>query len=495
TTRSLCRGVAAAALALGAGTPAAAQLPFTFTVRAAEVQPGAPGLQSFALAEADSLWLLVGGRRNGFHLTSSRQSTFPSQWANDSLYVVDVAGARTWRAPLPARYRFLLRVNNMQYYQEGDTLYFVGGYGSNCDTDDRTCYQTYPNLTAIHVPSVVRGVQARDARAIEAGITTVQDERMRVTGGGLRKIGDTYYLVLGQNYDSIYKGAYTGKYTHQVRTFRIGRSADGAPSILDYRAYVDPRGRDSASQWHRRDLNVVETVEPGGSVGIAVYGGVFTPNGGAWVNPMYVSDPPGADQATVSVDQRFAMRMSQYECAQVLMYDPVSRTMYTTLLGGISLWYYPEGTNRLVRSSGDNFLPWIQAITTLARDRNGVTTEVVQPASMQMPARLGANAVFVPARNLATWHGTHEVLDYSELPGGDRVLVGWMYGGIRATADQASQITPTDANDTVYEVWLNRPPQPSRRRRASWDVGPSSGPLNALAAEAGFTRRRRGLFR
>ncbi|HEX6912779.1 MAG TPA: hypothetical protein VF142_20395, partial [Longimicrobium sp.] len=396
TTRSLRRALGAALLALAAGAPAAAQLPFSFTVREAATQPGAPALQSFAIGQADGLWLLVGGRRNGFHRTSDRESTFPSAWANDSLYVVDVARGRTWSAPLPPQYRMLLRVNNMQHAQEGNTLYVVGGYGSSCDTDDRTCYQTYPNLTAIDVPAVIRGVQARDAGAIAAGIVTVQDERMRVTGGGLKMIGDMFYLVFGQNYDSIYKGGYTGKYTEQVRSFHIA-NVGGVVQIQNYRAYSDPGGGGPASQWHRRDLNVVETVYADGNPGIAVYGGVFTPNGGAWLNPMYIAS--GAGSASITLDPQFAMRMSPYECAQVLMYDPGSRTMYTTLLGGITFWYY-DPAGRLVQSSVDNWMPWTAAITTLARAPNGATREVVQPATMQMPQRMGGNAVFVPAGNL-----------------------------------------------------------------------------------------------
>lgn len=454
STRFLCRALGAAALALAAGAPAAAQLPFSFTVREAATQPGAPALQSFAIGRADGLWLLVGGRRNGFHRTSDRESTFPSAWANDSLYVVDVAAGRTWSAPLPPQYRMLLRVNNMQHTQEGSTLYVIGGYGSNCDTDDRTCYQTYPNLTAIDVPAVIRGVQARDAGAIAAGIVTIQDERMRVTGGGLKMIGDTFYLVFGQNYDSIYKGGYTGKYTEQVRSFHIA-NVGGVVQIQNYRAYGDPGGGGPASQWHRRDLNVVETVYADGNPGIAVYGGVFTPQGGAWLNPMYIAS--GAGSASITLDQQFAMRMSPYECAQVLMYDPASRTMYTTLLGGITFWYYDQA-GQLVQSSIDNWMPWTAAITTLARAPNGATREVVQPATMQMPQRMGGNAVFVPAPGLATWAGTHEVLDYGRLPAGDRVLVGWMYGGIWSTADQASEFNPTFANAKVYEVWMNRTP-------------------------------------
>ena len=59
--------------------------------------------------------------------------------------------------------------------------------------------------------------------------------------------------------------------------------------------------------------------------------------------------------------------------------------------------------------------------------------------------------------------GTHEVIDYSRLPAGDSVRVGWMYGGIFATADQSSEFDPTFASDRIYEVWLHRRPALARR--------------------------------
>ena len=64
TRTTLRRALFAAALALTAA-PAAAQLPFHFTVREAARQPGAPALQSLAIAEHGGLWLLVGGRGRG----------------------------------------------------------------------------------------------------------------------------------------------------------------------------------------------------------------------------------------------------------------------------------------------------------------------------------------------------------------------------------------------------------------------------------------------
>lgn len=456
------RALAAAALAAAAALPAAAQtdLPFTFSVREIAAPPGTPKLHSFAMGRIGDDWVLIGGRRNGFHRTSTRESTFPTATANDSIYVVDVAANRTIAAPLPARLRTILRVSNTNYVQDGEHLYIVGGYGSTCDSDDASCYQTYPNLSTINLVSLITLMKQGSFEILDQTMSTVVDERMRVTGGALKKIGDRFYLVMGHNYNSIYKGGVTGIYTDQVRTFRL--SSPFAPTILDYQAYGDSSGGGPTSQWHRRDLNVVETVQLGGGHGLAIYGGVFTPTSGAWLNPMYMTLPAGGGTPTFVVDNAFSMKMSQYECAHVVMHDPGTGAMYTTLLGGISGWYYDAG-GALVQGGLNNSLPWTGTITTLARYADGSTREVVQPAGQGLPGRRGANAVFVSAPGIPMVAGTHAVIDYRGLAAGDSVMVGWMYGGIFATADQSSELDPTFASDKIYEVWMHRRPALARR--------------------------------
>lgn len=458
------RALAAATLFVAAAGPVAAQTPppFTFSVREVAAPPGTPKLQSFAIGRTGTDWVLIGGRRNGFHRTSTRESTFPTATANDSVYVLDMAAGRTYSARLPTGFNSILRVSNTEYVQDGDYLYVAGGYGSTCDDDRPECYQTYPNLTRIGLSSLASAVKQGQPLNTPGILATTQSDDVRVTGGALRKIGDTFYLVMGHNYYSVYKGGVTGIYTDQVRTFTV-TSAATAIAIANYRAYGDPAGGGPTSQWHRRDLNVVETVEPGGGHGLAIYGGVFTPTSGAWVNPMYVTVPAGGGPPSFTVDSAFSMKMSPYECAHVVMYDSATRTMYTTLLGGISGWYY-DSSGVLVPGGITNNMPWTGTITTLSRAADGSTRETVQPASQGLPGRRGGNAAFV-ADSVAMVAGTHDVIDYSRLPPGDSVRVGWMYGGIFAAADQASEMNPTWASDKIYEVWLHRSPGPAQRER------------------------------
>lgn len=442
-------------------TRSSAQIPYQLVVQPSPKQ-AAPGLQSFSLGQHDGVWLLIGGRRNGFHRTSARESTFPSRYANDSVYAINPITGDRWSMPLPAALRDRLRVSNAASLDDNGILYILGGYGSTCDDDKPTCYQTFPSLTAINVQQGIAAVRANNQIRFASFIATLDDPRMRVAGGALRRLGSDFYLLFGQNYDAIYKGGYTGAYTEQIRRFtiKLGGAIVNQPgrstiSVGSYQAYDDPISAGASSEYHRRDLNVTEAVHPGGRLGLSVFGGVFTPRGLSWVHPIFVDPTPASAAPSIVVIKGFTQKMSAYDCARALFYDPARKVMYISLLGGISLYYY-DSTGTIHGSSPANSMPFINSITTIAQDNIGAFNEVTQSVSMSLPKLLGANAEFVPLPTLARIQGTHDVIDLSRLPTGPRVLVGHLYGGIVATASQASEFNPTFANDTLYDVLLVR---------------------------------------
>lgn len=456
--RKIMSGVTMIALMVGAlvSTVTAQTIPYQIAVRPSARQ-AVPGVQSFALGTSNGLWLVMGGRRNGFHRTSSSESTFPSTFANDSAFVIDPLSNNQWSMQLPASLRDRLSVTNSVAMQDSGILYMIGGYGSTCDNDQPSCYQTYPALTAVNVQQAISAVQRNDTVSFKKYIAVLSDERFRVAGGGMSKLGDDFYLVFGQNYDSIYKGGYTGKYTEQIRRFElslrgaiIGQSGASGVSVTSYKAYSDPQGGGPASQYHRRDLNVMEFVESTWNPGIAVFGGVFTPQGSAWQQPIFLTASSG--DPTIYVDS-FTQRMSLYECARVLAFDSSTSTMYFTFLGGISAYFYDSnGVQRI--DPINNPLPFISSITTVARLPNQTDVEVTQPLNASLPKLLGSNAQFIPLPSIPRFAGTSDVIDLKSLGGGQEVLIGHMYGGILATASQSSQFNPTFANDVLYDVFL-----------------------------------------
>ena len=130
--------------------------PFNISIESLNVS-GLSGLQSFAFGQDSGKWLIVGGRLDGLH---RRQpwAAFDIAGHNNQLIVVDPITQQKWSAPLtslPVAIQEHLSSTNMEFYQEGDYLYCVGGYGYSAAGADHT---TFANLTAIKVSDVIYGV-------------------------------------------------------------------------------------------------------------------------------------------------------------------------------------------------------------------------------------------------------------------------------------------------------------------------------------------------
>jgi hypothetical protein len=121
----------------------ARNVPYTLKVVpiSTSATPNLPGLQSADFAQSpptaahpNGLWLVFGGRTNGLHsFTPSGVTNFPPDLQNEDIYVIDPANWRVWSMPwsqsgVPASAYNSLTSADQEFYQEGDTLYTVGGY-------------------------------------------------------------------------------------------------------------------------------------------------------------------------------------------------------------------------------------------------------------------------------------------------------------------------------------------------------------------------------
>ena len=424
------------------------KMPYSISVSKSETQPtNAIPVQSAAHAFDGKYLMMVGGRIQGFHGTANATGVFDSKYSNDKISILNPQTGDFKSMDLPKDYKTFLMSTNMEYYYDGTYMLCVGGYGAYCTTCTPEQFRTFPRLTAIDFSKAVSAIEANDATALASSMVSIEDERFRVTGGGLEKMGDDYYLVFGQDYDTIYIGGITGKYTEQVRKFKldIGETI----TVSDYKVYKDASASGVESQYHRRDLNVCSAIRPDGSDGISVFGGVFTKNDGGWVYPIMID---GERETTVEVVKTMEQKLSQYECAVVSLYDPTSQNMFHTLLGGISYYFYDGGV--LKPSTIDNWLPFTSSITTIVHGPDQLE-EFPQPETESLPALLGSDAAFIPNPDLAFASGSDIILDLSKI-GTGKTKVGWMYGGIEASAAQSSEFNPTSASSTLYDVWLTR---------------------------------------
>lgn len=454
--------------------PAYAGLPFTLTVEDVTTQfRGAPRIQSFSFAQWKGLWIFVGGRTAGYHATGGAEADFLRAHANRNVWVVDPASepARVYSADLASLpdsmtvVRDQLSSTAQMSFQDGDTFYVGGGYGQNSSGH----WLTYPVLTLIDLPTLVDGV--KQGRVPAAAIRFVETPLVQSTGGEMLRLADGFmYVVMGHNFTGSYtafqgqgeknRPAVSQEYLEEIRKLRIDAAPGKPPLVTLVEAFRDP------AQFHRRDLNVVRYASKEG-VGIAAFGGVFTPEQLGWTHPVYL--PSGGSPR---VDKSFEQKMNGYTCASMLLYDSSRETMYTTFFGGISRHYFDVATSKFVahpmvgtRSDAVYLdgLQWSDQVSTIAKTPAG-TTEFVQP--VLLPSFLGSDAVFVPSPGLPRVKDSTEIIDIVGMTG-KRVLVGHIYGGIRASPYRFpytrsspaynSGTVPTKASDLVLKVWLELP--------------------------------------
>ncbi len=400
--------------------------------------PSLPSIQSAVYAQANGLWLLFGGRTNGLH-NFNPTGNFPPQDQNNDIIVIDPATGRTWIEPwsavgIPASVAVSLSSSNQEFYQTGNQLYTVGGYSQNPITNQ---YQTYDSLTSINVSGLINAIVSGTSGA--AFVRQARDPRLQVTGGEMAAIGGRTYLMMGQLYNGEYTFPPTATqvYSDEIRSFRI-INTPRLLTIVNFQSQRDP------VNFRRRDYNQDPFVFPNGQPGLAVYGGVFTVAGGAFLNPILIG-PKGFAR----VDTNYQQFFTQYNAARVALFDSRSRTMDTILMGGISLYHYDFTTGTL---SSDPDLPFDNDVTTLAWRANGSIQEYMMPSQLPGPPDLlGAEAAFFTSPGVPQF--ANGVIRLAQLHG--PTTLGYLFGGIESmVAETSNPFTQTAASNMMFRVTL-----------------------------------------
>lgn len=400
---------------------------------------GLVGLQSFAVGQYDGKWLLIGGRLDGLHIRQPFAS-FDIAGHNTQLIVVDPETLQKWSTSLtslPISIQEQLQSTNMEFYQNEDYLYLVGGYGYSATIAD---YTTFDKLTAVNVPSTINAII--NNTSITDHFRQITDDQFQVTGGGLDKINNTYYLVGGQKFLGRYNPmgpdhgpGFIQEYTNQIRKFQI--SDDGNTITIDHLPSLT-----DAINLHRRDYNETAQIFPDGAEGLTAFSGVFQTS----VNFPYLNCV-NIDSTGYNVNNDFSQYFNHYHCANVPLYSATHNEMHTVFFGGIAQYY--ENLGIIIQ---DDNVPFVKTIARVTRDSEGNMVEYKLP--IEMPSFLGAGSEFISVQNLPKYN--NGVIKMDEILG-DTVLLGYIYGGISSSAENIFFVndgTQSIANSQIFKVYF-----------------------------------------
>lgn len=400
---------------------------------------GLVGLQSFAVGQYDGKWLLIGGRLDGLHIRQPFAS-FDIAGHNTQLIVVDPETLQKWSTSLtslPISIQEQLQSTNMEFYQNEDYLYLVGGYGYSATIAD---YTTFDKLTAVDVPSTINAII--NNTSITDHFRQITDDQFQVTGGGLDKINNTYYLVGGQKFLGRYNPmgpdhgpGFIQEYTNQIRKFQI--SDDGYTITIDHLPSLT-----DAINLHRRDYNETAQIFPDGAEGLTAFSGVFQTS----VNFPYLNCV-NIDSTGYNVNNDFSQYFNHYHCANVPLYSATHNEMHTVFFGGIAQYY--ENLGIIIQ---DDNVPFVKTIARVTRDSEGNMVEYKLP--IEMPSFLGAGSEFISVQNLPKYN--NGVIKMDEILG-DTVLLGYIYGGISSSAENIFFVndgTQSIANSQIFKVYF-----------------------------------------
>ncbi len=417
---------------------AAQELPFSVKLNAVEID-GLGGIQSFAFGQHDGKLLIAGGRLDGLHRRQPFAS-FDLAGHNNQLIVIDPIEKKFWKASLlglAAEIQEQLSSTNMEFIQEGNMLYCLGGYGYSQLQQDHT---TFAKITAIQVAETINAIT--EGKPFDSYIRQYNEPLFQVCGGHLHKISDTYYLLGGQKFIGRYNPmgpdhgpGFIQEYTNEIRKFSL--IDDGINlNIKHLSAYKD------VENLHRRDYNAKEQILPDGSEGITMFSGVFRPD----VDLPYLN-AVNVDASGYSVNDSFQQLFNHYHCATMPIYDAVNNEMHTVFFGGIAQYYMENG--QIIK---DDNVPFVKTIAGVTRHANGQMKEFVFPVTM--PALLGAGSEFIPNERVPAY--ANVVIKANDLEK-DSTTVGYIFGGISSQAPNIFFIndgTQSQASAYLFEVKL-----------------------------------------
>ncbi|MCO6479372.1 MAG: hypothetical protein J5I94_22245 [Phaeodactylibacter sp.] len=207
--------------------------------RAFELYPTLEDMYGYAVGKHGDYLLIFGG---------SIRSDVPEKYTNDfpNLDILMIDLKQGWAAAytsgnLDDMLRDQMSSTGMAYYQDGGTLYLLGGYGFSESSGQ---FITFPYMTAIDLPATIQALLAGTPPV--ASFYQICDERMAIFDAIMDYNGEEFFLINGKSAYKLEPFSDTPVYVEepfqgQARSFRI-KGAKETLEIAQFQTWYDLEG-------------------------------------------------------------------------------------------------------------------------------------------------------------------------------------------------------------------------------------------------------------
>lgn len=207
--------------------------------RAFELYPTLEDMYGYAVGKHGDYLLIFGG---------SIRSDVPEKYTNDfpnlDILMIDLKQGRAaayTSGNLDDMLRDQMSSTGMAYYQDGGTLYLLGGYGFSESSGQ---FITFPYMTAIDLPATIQALLAGTPPV--ASFYQICDERMAIFDAIMDYNGEEFFLINGKSAYKLEPFSDTPVYVEepfqgQARSFRI-KGAKETLEIAQFQTWYDLEG-------------------------------------------------------------------------------------------------------------------------------------------------------------------------------------------------------------------------------------------------------------
>lgn len=404
-----------------------------------------PPLQQYIGVSDNNRWLIMGGLTSGIHRLNL-------QFANDSIYVFDTNINKLYSIKLsdtdlpPAVVQQLLSVFPVPYRDNStNTEYLIGGFFENNPAN--STFITLNTITSFDIPGIINAIVNNQTNLAQYVHYSNAYPQFQVTGGGLNKIGNVFYLVFGQICTGDEECSVSQQYTNTIYPF----TTDPTLRNVNFGESVSTTDN-SGSGFRRRDYDLVPLANTGGLIAMAagsqpgVNPDVITP---PWTNVIGIN----ANNGGVQYDNNWMIQQAnQYNNAFISMYDATRTTSYVATFAGLSDLYWDQNNNLVYTSATPygNILDMISYKTSGAKQEYVNSTPVYNTTSQQnVPLYMGLGTGFLKAGN---YYDNNDVLHLENMRG--KTLVGYLYGGVISSSQDIFHQNNSAATNQVYAVYV-----------------------------------------